>query len=108
MKLPVLRTPMINPLIESTFQQIADHWDEQRRIREEMGHSEVEREVLEEALQAARDIPGAEREVWDWMSSAIKEVNLSLASMDAPPLRCVSHETFLAFLRVEASEAEIH
>ncbi|MGR8925373.1 hypothetical protein ACU8MB_16685 [Rhizobium leguminosarum] len=108
MKPPVLRTPKINPLIESTFQQIADQLDEQRRIREEMGHSQVEREVLEEALQAARDIPGVEREVWDWMSSAIKEVNLSLASMDAPPLRCVPYETFLAFLRAEASAADIH
>ncbi|ACE92294.1 hypothetical protein RHECIAT_CH0003346 [Rhizobium etli CIAT 652] len=108
MKPPVLRTPKINPLIESIFQQIAEQLDEQRRIREEMGHSQVEREVLEEALQAVRDIPGAEREVWNWMSSAIKEVNLSLGSMDAPPLRCVSYETFLAFLRVETSAAEIH
>ena len=65
MKPPVCRTINIHPLIESVFQHMSDQWEEERRIREELGHSETEREVLKEALQAARDMPGAEREVWD-------------------------------------------
>ncbi len=104
MKYPLLSAPTTKPKIEAVFQKMAAHFEEERRLREQLGYLEVEREGLEAALQMAREHPESKHEVWNWLSYEFKGMNQRLAEMDAPPLRCVSLETFVAFLRAEIAK----
>ncbi len=106
MNTPRLATPKINPVIETIFQKLADQFENERRLREQLGHLELEREGLESALQMAHEHPDSTREVWSWLSSEFKKMNEQLAAMDAPLLRCVSYETFVAFLRAEITNTQ--
>lgn len=101
MNIPRFATPKIDPAIETIFQKLADQFENERRLREELGHLELERKGLNSALQMAREHPDSVREVWSWLSSEFKKMNGQMAAMDAPLLRCVSYDTFVAFLRAE-------
>ncbi len=92
----------IDLAIEAVFEKIAAHFDDERRFREEFGYADLEQTALCEALQLVVEHPSAKRQAWKCMSDAVQQANLDMAKVHAPPLRCVSYETFLSLLRNEA------
>lgn len=103
MKPPVSK-PELKPTIEKVFRKLADHLENEDRIRKEMDYVQCEQGSLDEALELARKHPGREREAWEWLRNALEMLNFILIGRDLPLMRHPSYDTFMAFLVTETKK----
>jgi hypothetical protein len=106
MKRPAVHAPQISPRVEHVFRNITDRFEEENRLREVLGYTKAERGVLDEALGAARKYPDFASEIWNSLSEGVKQMNVALDAIGAPPLRCVPYDAFLAAIKSDLADRD--